>query len=76
MVNVEVKTWESYFFMFVDSHERNAVFMIYDSGVIGLIRKKVSESLVLLAGHQICHESTSHMYYKNMTHFAYINKGG
>jgi hypothetical protein len=30
MVNVEVKTWESYFFMFVDSHERNAVFMIYD----------------------------------------------
>jgi hypothetical protein len=45
------------------------------SGVIGLIRKKVSESLVLLAGHQICHESTSHMYYKNMTHFAYINKG-
>ena len=45
------------------------------SGVIGLKRKKVSESLVLLAGHQICNESTSHMYYKNMTHFAYINKG-
>jgi hypothetical protein len=35
----------------------------------------VSESLVLFAEHQICHESTSHMHHKNMTHFAYIHKG-
>jgi hypothetical protein len=58
MVNVEVKTWESYFFMFVDSHERNAVFMIYDCQISNIKQKKTknTRSYIIKRKH-LCHDS-------------------